>query len=85
MVYLIHFDKPYKHAQHYIGFTNNLDARVDRHKKKNGSKLLKAVENAGIGFKVVKTWEGGQKFRTAIKKQKNASRFCPICRQKRKG
>jgi predicted GIY-YIG superfamily endonuclease len=87
MVYLIHFDKPYKHAQHYIGFTDNLDARLDRHHGKHGSKLLKAVEAAGISFKVVRTWDGDRAFERKLKNRKNASRYCPICRAavKRKG
>lgn len=31
MVYLIHFDKPLKHAQHYIGYTHDLDQRFHAH------------------------------------------------------
>lgn len=30
MVYLIHFDKPLKHAQHYIGYTHDLGSAVSR-------------------------------------------------------
>lgn len=33
-IYLIHFDQPYKHAQHYIGFAeHDLLARLDEHAK----------------------------------------------------
>jgi len=82
MVYLIHFDRPYKHAQHYIGYTDNLDSRIDCHRHGNGSKLLKAVNAAGIGYKVVRTWpDGDRSFQRQLKNQKNASRFCPTCRK----
>src|SRR5436190_4351950 len=30
-VYLIHFDIPYKHAKHYLGFTTNLENRITEH------------------------------------------------------
>ena len=27
MIYLLHYDRPLHHAQHYLGFTDDLDAR----------------------------------------------------------
>lgn len=30
-IYLLHFSKPYKHARHYIGYTDDLDKRLARH------------------------------------------------------
>jgi predicted GIY-YIG superfamily endonuclease len=30
-VYLIHFDRPYHHARHYIGYTDDVDARLAGH------------------------------------------------------
>src|ERR1043166_2803861 len=30
-VYLIHFEIPYKHAKHYLGFTTNLENRLTEH------------------------------------------------------
>ena len=30
-IYLLHFDKPLKHAKHYIGLANKLDARLEHH------------------------------------------------------
>lgn len=51
MVYLIHFDKPFKHAQYYIGFTQyeDVEFRMSHHRDGTGSKLMKAVTNTGIG------------------------------------
>ncbi len=30
-VYLIHFNRAYKHARHYMGFSENLDKRITDH------------------------------------------------------
>ena len=30
-VYLLHFDQPYKHARHYLGYTVNVDQRLAMH------------------------------------------------------
>ena len=33
-VYVIHFDKPYKHAKHYTGIAIDVDKRMKEHKGK---------------------------------------------------
>ena len=30
-IYLLHFDRPYRHARHYTGWTEDLLDRLDRH------------------------------------------------------
>jgi predicted GIY-YIG superfamily endonuclease len=30
-VYLIHFDRPYKHSRHYLGYATDVDERLERH------------------------------------------------------
>lgn len=77
--YLIHFDRNFHHARHYSGYTNNLRRRLNEHRIGSGSKLLRAVSVAGIGWQVVKVWPDGREREKAIKRQKNNSRFCPIC------
>ena len=79
MIYLIHFDTPYYHARHYIGFTNNITKRVEKHKRGTGSKLLRALREVNIPFHVVKTWEGDRKQERKLKNNKNALRICPVC------
>jgi hypothetical protein len=39
-VYLIHLDRPYRHARHYTGWTPDLDTRLTRHAKGQGARLL---------------------------------------------
>ena len=82
MIYLIHFDQPLSHAQHYIGFTDdNLEQRIATHKAGNGSKLLRAVNKAGIEWSVVRTWEGDRKQERKLKNRKKARLLCPVCSQ----
>lgn len=85
-VYLLHFDQPYvsgkAQVQHYIGSTNNLGQRLERHENKLGSKLVAAVVSAGITFQPVRTWAGDRTTERKLKQQKNAKRYCPICSPK---
>lgn len=83
MVYLIHFEKPYKHARHYIGYTRSLNQRIDRHRSGDGSPLLRAASAAGIEWSVVRTWKGGRDLERKLKNRKKASEICPCCRKER--
>ena len=40
IVYLLHFERSYRHARHYIGFTQNLEQRLAEHRAGRGSPLL---------------------------------------------
>ncbi len=81
MVYLIHFNKPYKHAQHYIGFTDNMERRLHEHElTSRGAKLLQVASAAGIKFTIARTWDGDRKLERKLKNRKKSSSLCPICR-----
>ena len=84
MVYLIHFQKKLHHAQHYIGFVDaDLLQRIELHKSNRGAKLLRAVNNEGIEWQVVRVWmEGDRHFERILKNCKKSSRFCPVCGKK---
>jgi predicted GIY-YIG superfamily endonuclease len=81
MVYLIHFDKKYKHAQHYIGFVeNDLVKRMKLHRSGNGAKLLSALNAQGITYDVVRTWnDADRNFERSLKNRKKSSCLCPVC------
>jgi predicted GIY-YIG superfamily endonuclease len=79
-VYLLHFSQPYRHARHYVGFTKNLNARLEAHSKGNGARLLEVITQAGLSFQLARTWKGTRKTERALKNQKNAPRFCPLCK-----
>ena len=79
-VYLIHFDTPYRHAQHYIGWASNLPARLAEHRAGNGARLMEVIANAGITWQLARTWPGDRNLERKLKDRHGASRFCPICR-----
>ena len=81
-IYLLHFSEAYKHARHYVGFTHNLTARLQAHSKGTGARLLEVITQAGLSFQLAKTWQGTRKIECAVKNQKNAPRFCPMCKRK---
>jgi predicted GIY-YIG superfamily endonuclease len=78
-VYLIHFNEKLAHAQHYMGWTTNLQERLHAHETGNGSRLMEVVNDAGITWQLARTWAGGRDLERKLKAQKNGPRFCPIC------
>ncbi|MDY7016199.1 MAG: hypothetical protein SVX43_21900, partial [Cyanobacteriota bacterium] len=92
-VYLLHFRQPIGNlanprgqAQHYIGFSNNLDERIWLHRQGDpaSSKLCAHAAKIGIRFIVAEVWQGSFDLEKALKRRKRAADFCPICQQKRR-
>jgi predicted GIY-YIG superfamily endonuclease len=80
VVYLIHFERPYHHARHYVGYTNDLADRIEQHRAGSGSRLLRAVSAAGIGFQVAWIWRSGsRRFERMVHRRKNTPKLCPLC------
>src|SRR5215510_2445485 len=44
-VYLIHFNRSYRHARHYLGYSENLDKRICDHLCGQGARLMEASLN----------------------------------------
>lgn len=80
-VYLLHFDTPYRHARHYLGSTDDLAARLRAHQSGNGARLMEVVGEAGITWRLARTWEGGREVERRLKRQHNGPRLCPICQE----
>lgn len=78
-IYLLHFDRPYRHARHYIGWAINLNTRLAAHERGQGARLLAVVRSAGIGWQLARTWPGDRTRERQIKTQGGASRCCPLC------
>ena len=58
-VYLLHFAPPYKHARHYLGSTDDLDARLAAHRSGRGARLTQvAVQNGShrLRCKTARAW-----------------------------
>jgi predicted GIY-YIG superfamily endonuclease len=85
MIYLFHFSRPFHHAQHYLGATNDLEQRIAAHYAGRGSRLIRRVIEAGIEVAVVRTWEGDFKEERRLKKLKNNRLLCPICSRSENG
>jgi predicted GIY-YIG superfamily endonuclease len=84
-VYLFHFDQRYEHAGHYTGWAEDLDHRVAEHLAGRGARLIEVISQAGIGFRLARTWPGVTRARERqLKRQGGASRYCPICQDERK-
>lgn len=85
-VYLICFNERFKHAGHYLGWASNIAERVEVHRSSGNkcSRLLRAVNAAGIAWEVVKTWPGAEKgFERKLKNRGGLARCCPRCKEKR--
>jgi predicted GIY-YIG superfamily endonuclease len=82
-VYLLHFDRPYHHARHYIGFTRDLGRRIARHRDGRGSPLIEAASNAGIEFTVARVWHNVTgRFERRVHHMM-AKLLCPLCTGRR--
>lgn len=82
-VYLIHLDKPLKHARHYVGFSEDLPGRLQKHRNGQGATFMKAIAKERISWHVSRIWDGDRTFERMLKDQHNASHLCPTCIQER--
>ncbi len=79
-VYLLHFDTPYRHARHYLGWTENLDQRLARHRAGDGARLMAVITDAQITWRLARTWDGTRRAERRLKNRGGHARICPICR-----
>ncbi|SMC99103.1 GIY-YIG nuclease family protein [Kibdelosporangium aridum] len=78
-VYLLHFDRPYRHARHYIGWAKDVTSRLALHQTGQGARLLQVVRAAGITWTLARTWKGTRLRERQIKRMGGAARRCPLC------
>ena len=82
LIYLLHFDRSYRHARHYLGYTEDLEARLAAHRAGRGSPLVAAAVRDGIGFQLAATWPGDRTEERRLHRYRNSPRrLCPICRE----
>lgn len=80
-IYLVHLQRPYRHARHYLGWAADVERRLAEHRAGRGSPLLRAAAAAGISFDVVRMWPGTRFEERRLHRFKNTpARLCPICR-----
>lgn len=83
-VYLIHFDQKLAHAQHYVGFTTNLEQRLKHHRNGSGARLMEVIKNLGIPWQLARTWNAPKSFERQLKNRKCSGRYCPICQEQKR-
>lgn len=80
-VYLLHFERRYRHAGHYTGWASNIAARLEEHRRGRGARLVEVVTAAGIDFELARVWLGADRSKERrLKRSGGASRYCPLCR-----
>lgn len=79
-VYLIHFEAPYRHARHYLGWTERpLELRIGEHRIGQGSRLLEVITAAGIDWRLARVWTNVTRRFERQLKQHGSTRICPVC------
>lgn len=86
-VYLLHFDRPFSHAKHYVGYADDakLEERIDQHRAASITdgqhhRLMVRIREAGIGFSVARVWWQADRIFERRLKQRGHTRRCPCCR-----
>lgn len=73
----------YKHAAHYLGFVagdeSELNARLADHRAGRGARLLEVIRDAGMTFKLTRTWTGVTRSFERTLKNNGGGRLCPEC------
>lgn len=84
-VYVLHFSKPFKHANHYIGWTAGaVEDRVSAHQHGLGATLTREAVRAGITFTIAQVIpDVTREIERKMKNGGGSSRCCNICRAKR--
>lgn len=78
--YLLHFDGPFGHARHYLGWSeNDVLGRINYHLKGRGCRLVNAAVNAGTDIYLVRLWKGATRNDERRLKRRASTRYCPVC------
>jgi len=79
MLYLLHFDPRYRHAGHYLGYTEDVPKRFGMHLKGRGSPLVAAAVRNGSKVLLVRVWNGDGNAERELKRYGSRARLCPVC------
>lgn len=78
-VYLLHFDQPLAHARHYIGWSQDVEARLREHRAGTGGRLLAALRRNGLTWHLVLVLPGTRADERRWKRLRWSTRHCPAC------
>jgi len=80
-IYLLHFDQKIARSQHYLGWTRNLDQRLEDHRAGRGGKTTARSRAAGIGFELAAQWSGSPDDEKRLK-NKSLRSLCSTCKER---
>ena len=80
MIYVLHFDPPYRWCRHYVGSSDDVERRLVEHLTGRGSPLVAAAVNAGSIVEVAATWPGSRADERRLHARHATPRVCVICR-----
>jgi predicted GIY-YIG superfamily endonuclease len=85
-VYLLHFDPPFGHAGHYVGYTtrDNIGDRVAEHTSGRGARMCRLAVAAGCEIKLARVWRDVPRKHELKIKGRSVKPRCPICHPNRK-
>lgn len=78
-IYLLHFDMPFGHAGHYLGWARHLDSRLEHHRAGTGANLLRHARAAGVDWQLARTWAGTRSDERRLHNGGHRRR-CPVCK-----
>lgn len=87
-IYLLHFDEPLHHAQHYLGTTEQLFRRLANHANGNGARLTEVLYEQGLHWQLslaatrLPNTESARTIERLAKDQNGLDKYCPICNPK---
>ena len=82
-IYILHFDTPLAHAQHYTGCTEAIQERLNAHANGAGSHLTRVLAAEGIGWRMGALMQCSKyqmrRLERHLKNIANAGRYCRHC------
>lgn len=84
MVYLLHFDRPYRHARHYVGATELTETELAfalEHDVPIQQPLLLAARKDGVHFTIARVWGGGLDDAVRLREVRKHKSYCTTCRR----
>lgn len=82
--YLLHFAVPVKGAQHYLGWSVDIQRRMRVHLAGRGARLVKQALRAGVSVELVRVWALADRHQERVLKRQTPKRYCPVCAKRSK-
>lgn len=88
MIYLIHFERPLSHAQHYLGSSTRVLARLAEHAAGNGARITEVLWELGEEWVLAAAFELKPNSRKTLREIESLAKvrhcspvYCPICQK----